>query len=785
MAENTDGNPARKQQSAEGGDDEGPGRRARGGGLSEAQAVVLERCIRALKEAKMDSQTLAALLLITRLCPASDLDKNTLRRIFEAVGFNLPARLLVTAFRQSDTGLSPHDVLSLATALLAALSADSEMVLHPQLLTSVPILLGLVSSGPMMAQNLLSADFSKPQSSSARNKAGAGRRHRSADGAEKKASKAEEESDLDEAMAGDIYQVLIAVSVFPKGVDHLLRRGAVYALCQAVEHNQTLCREKGLPLLATLLSGQFKDRVWSKHGDELITLLLRLTDEFCKASNEAKLELCTQIVQFLPPTGVAVEGELVKVVSCLWEALRPMVQSKLTPNQLGPVLVLCAALLDVYGWKLVGPPKFCCLLVNRACVEIRMALEEPLEGSLSAELQQTLAGCYRIMEAAIEEACRLNFSLVYGAPKVTIPALSEAQQKQILRVLQEAFAALMFYLGQVDTSCYGDPFVFATFRCLCCWLSNETSCLKEEVASLLPFLINYSRSHLLKESSGDDLSDWLANLSISEERESWAGRQPLRFLIPAVCHLTAEDRPRRVLLALDTPALLMDFLTQSWVALKRTDGAWARDTSMETVCAAFLNLIVLEPERVREDPCFKSLEAFLSEALPTLMFKPRLVVLAANFCTLGLVVGKVELASSGSLEPCQRRFFTTALRFLRGALDGSGKPGPVKVSANWAKSWDEAAELWRVSVQALGSRVSEQPSVIALIRGEGWLKRTLAMLDQCSALPDPKTEEVLEATLCSITETCPTCKEEVVEVLRNQRGALINMAKLKKAAGVE
>jgi len=36
---------------------------------------------------------------ITRICPASQLDKPTLRRIFEAVGLNLPARLLVTVVR--------------------------------------------------------------------------------------------------------------------------------------------------------------------------------------------------------------------------------------------------------------------------------------------------------------------------------------------------------------------------------------------------------------------------------------------------------------------------------------------------------------------------------------------------------------------------------------------------------------------------------------------------------------------------------------------------------------
>lgn len=73
-----------------------------------------------------------------------------------------------------------------------------------------------------------------------------------------------------------------------------------------------------------------------------------------------------------------------------------------------------------------------------------------------------------------------------------------------------------------------------------------------------------------------------------------------RYLLPALCHLSAEDGPRKVLLTHDTPALLVDFLSQTWICLKGKSGvASARDPSMETVCSALLNFTVTEPERVR------------------------------------------------------------------------------------------------------------------------------------------------------------------------------------------
>ena len=154
-----------------------------------------------------------------------------------------------------------------------------------------------------------------------------------------------------------------------------------------------LSQEKGLPLLGCLLSGRSREKVWRKHPEQLLSLLARVSARFCRAQGQARLDQCARLPQFLPPPGVATESAALKaVVSALWEELRPMTQAKLTPAQIGPLLVLSACLLDLGGWEPAGPPRFCCLLVNRACVEVRMGLEEPPGTELSAELQHTLTG---------------------------------------------------------------------------------------------------------------------------------------------------------------------------------------------------------------------------------------------------------------------------------------------------------------------------------------------------------------------------------------------------------
>ncbi|KAB5530983.1 hypothetical protein PHYPO_G00135640 [Pangasianodon hypophthalmus] len=764
--------------------------------LSAAQQDVLERCLYALTHAKNDSHILAALLLITRLCPASQLDRVTLHRVFEAVGFNLPARLLVTAIRGSESsGLPAEELLSLGTALLAALSTDPDMATHPQLLSTVPLLLGLLEGGAPVSQKQAQRDAAASQATEKTHvSAPSHQTSKSTSGKEAPTSPSglgdgdeavqPPTSTLDEAVAADCYQVLNSLCALPRGPDRLLSRGAIPALCRAVSQKQTLSCEKGLPLLAHLLSSSIRQRAWSKHPSELLSLLDGISQNFSQNSELKRLEMCTQIPQFLPPPGGEPQTqELRDVVSRLWAALRPLVQGKLSSEQLGHVLVLSACLLDLCGWDPAGPPKFCCLLVNRACVEVRMALEEPPGTKLSAQQQHTLTACYRILESAMEQACNMGSSTSPAEPEIAISGLSLQQSRQVLGVLEEAFSAIIYYLQQVDPSRYDDPFLFATFRSLCAWLAEETSCLKEEIIALLPFLIGYTKHHL-QDKKGKGLADWMSKMSVTDGSQAgpWTGEHVLRYLLPALCHLSAEESPRKVLLSLDTPALLVDFLAHGWGVLKTRSGKTVtRDPSLETACSALLNFVVTEPERVRTDACFASLDALLSEALPILLHKSRLLVLTANFCTLGLMINRLKPTLTGLGSSSQQRFFSSALRFLRGALQAVEGEGQARVSPVWAPWWEEVCELWRLSLQALGSCVNAQPWIATIVREEGWLQNILSLLESSCGLPDPHSQEALEEALCAIAHVCSLCRQDItVYMKREAEDSLHCMPQLRK-----
>lgn len=86
----------------------------------------------------------------------------------------------------------------------------------------------------------------------------------------------------------------------------------------------------------------------------------------------------------------------------------------------------------------------------------------------------------------------------------------------------------------------------------------------------------------------------------SQTTSSLSYVQFFRYMLPALSHLSAEDAPRKVLLTLETPALLVDFLSQSWDSLKGSSKvALTTAYSMTTACCTLLNFTVTEPERVR------------------------------------------------------------------------------------------------------------------------------------------------------------------------------------------
>ncbi|XP_077337854.1 neurochondrin [Lithobates pipiens] len=696
----------------------------------------LEKCLEILQTANGDSEQFAALLMITKCAKGAALDDGIRRKIFDAVGFSFPNRLLFS--KLSLDGCPEYLLRSLGLTLLACFCSDPSLASHPEFLNKIPVFNATVST---LSQQ------------------------------EKKAS----------SMVEDAYQCLMGILAAPGGIKHLVSGGTISSLCQAYL-NHSLGWKNALGILTTLLTSM-PDKSWKISEKELQLLLVKLSEEFNKEEDSRKFHLAEILPVFLPPSPVLTVTSWGKdCLKHLRMGLFKVLRNKLIASQRDPALKLGAFLSHVYGssWILTegkGKRKFFCLLVNLACVEVRMALEDP--NPISS--WEAVSACYSLVEMGIQECVK----------EKSHPMLKEDQKLQLLQVIQEACGAVMYYLQQVGLEKHEDPFVLASVRLLGVWLAEETYCLKEEVIQLLPFLILYMRTLFHRGVACRAQPKEVSQVALlcSNWGAVWPG-DAIRFLLPAMCHLSAEEAPRRILISEGVPALLCDYYRQQWEVLSNKDDLSVEakseaELSMQSCCGVFLNLVVTEPRLVGQESCFVTLLKLLMQSLPALLVNGGHMTLAANISTLGLMMSRLLADTPALQEDASRNFFKAAIQFLNCSHVSSkdsdtGKPHIV-LCEEYSAVWADISELWFLGVQAFSACLPLLSWLSPLVLESGWLDSVLSLLGQVSpASVDLEMVKVLQGLFTELAQSNAPCREFILQNGGVELANLYGMAALKQ-----
>ena len=150
---------------------------------------------------------------------------------------------------------------------------------------------------------------------------------------------------------------------------------------------------------------------------------------------------------------------------------------------------------------------------------------------------------------------------ISAVPSGSLP-LSQEDLLQLHGVLTEAFTFVIQFLQSLeqlqprDHALLRHPLVGAAVRVLGAWLAEESLVLSEDVYKLLPFLLRLCDSSDSEESVYQITrrdSDSVASHLVSDSHHQM---DLLKFLLPGLCHLTAEDKPRMILLKANFQKLL-------------------------------------------------------------------------------------------------------------------------------------------------------------------------------------------------------------------------------------
>ncbi|CAJ0927670.1 unnamed protein product [Ranitomeya imitator] len=263
-----------------------------------------------------------------------------------------------------------------------------------------------------------------------------------------------------------------------------------------------------------------------------------------------------------------------------------------------------------------------------------------------------------------------------------------------------------------------------------------------------------------------------------------------RFLLPALCHLSAEEAPRKILISEGVPALLCEYYQQKWEIFSTEQDLAAErkyevQLSLQSCCGVFLNLVVTEPSLVCQESCFVSLLKLLMQSLPEKLLREGQLVLVANLSTLGLMMSRLLASSPVVQESFSQDFFLAVIKFLSHSHVLSCEPDEEKqhiaLSDGYAQAWADISELWFLGVQAFSACLPLLPWLCTLVLTSGWLQGILSLLDKASPESvDFQLVPVLQALLTQLAQISAPCRELIQHHGGIEKANIYGMAALEQ-----
>jgi len=735
-------------------------------------AEPVKKCIAVLEQAETDTEKFAALFLVPKLVKSTDCcDKKARLHLVEAIGYSFLARML----RSKDTpdGCSPRMYQSVALSVLSCFVTDEEIMTNPSVLFNLPELLNIIgdADNEIFEDNLL--------------------------------------------LINDAYQVIMAIVSTQKGRQAFISNRGIHFLCE-INVKQTFQCEDALKLLLNILTIE-GHKCWTYHSgpEDFNNLLMKFCREFSILQDELKFDLCDvirTILRSFPKTNFDEETWL----PLLQKGLHEILFSKITKRQRDPAMQLVASVIEVsdFEWCLTDNAetqergRFFLIILNLATIEVIMHLEEQSLDEIMAN-SELLVSCYYIIESAVSYMASDRLLL-----------LDQRQRGQLYTALKNGFTSILGFLQELSMTLREQPhhleshqkkyFVCATIRILGAWLSEETMAMREEVYEILPFILDISNDtfesqkltklSLLPGRGSTDFSDFTAPDSCAMMQRQ-PGKQysdqvtpdTLRFLLPALCHLIAEEKSRQILLDMKIQEILYTYLSYHWTIFDSykkwlEEQAEAEDDAdvaepfymidnakfemvnskyaMTTICNILMNLVVLENKFVEEAHIFFHLLKFIMNTLPSLENNGEVIVLYGNLAVLGLLILQKHSRRPKSTDYSIFRYIQAVVRFLWDAhnCEEAREEEELVVSTPYIEHWNELIDLWYLGMQVLSNVLAVVPWVIDFIVDSGWAQEIVRTLGKVrTSGVERGTLSAFEDFLCALVKG----STDVNEVLKD------------------
>lgn len=264
----------------------------------------------------------------------------------------------------------------------------------------------------------------------------------------------------------------------------------------------------------------------------------------------------------------------------------------------------------------------------------------------------------------------------------------------------------------------------------------------------------------------------------------------LRFLLPGLCHLTSEDDPRKILVDNELLPMLNFYLKRLLKRYFRNDSNDNVVKALELLCNIFLNFAVIEPGLVRKSDHLINVTIVVMEAVPLVGRKTEFTPLWLKMVTLGMFYLRHQSSAIRSVaaDDILVHFFICACTFVKGAFINSSKnrkKDVLTVSPHYLPFWEEASQLWFLTIQGMTSCTSMYPQLVKATLVSGMMPQLAKVF--IAVQGRDVGEEVIRCVL-SLFITMAHCHEQVRNVIKTTGGLqlskIYDSKELRKELGI-
>ncbi|CAA0841969.1 neurochondrin family protein [Striga hermonthica] len=454
-----------------------------------------------LLRGKTDSQRLAGLLLVTKLCDKND--QRTILDVYEALGSTFLHRLLLTGMGKGSGGggdsANREAYLRLSVTVLAAFARVSQVAAMDVMLSKVPLILEVLSmeSGSFVTE--------------------------------------------------ECYEFLFLVTTaHDDGVTTLYNSGGMKVLASQMPclSNGSHAMELAMKLVQLMISKLSGEKVYVGHPSELSIMVAAIAKQFALLHNALKFEALHLLVAILSSNYSGTLHAVLRSMkcsdwlTCIRIGVIDVLQNRVAPADKFQALILVECVLSIVGEEwLIGPTTLldarssfpadrCILLVlETSRVEIAVVLNELAylkyeaseNSSRSSEAFTLKLRNLGIAFSLIEKIIELVSNLENEESNIA-SLISESTSIKIITGLNETIGLVLDYLQDAkDHGVRKGDDLLASVRIVGSYLAEAPCACREKIKERLGYLLSVE---------GEDESSRSCSVT---------------FLLPMLCQITMDD----------------------------------------------------------------------------------------------------------------------------------------------------------------------------------------------------------------------------------------------------